>query len=205
MGHLKKDSRKRFSASLKTSLASTPGAAESILDTYGFNSPALASPAEDDDAAFKEYLHFVNDVGYYAATVSFARGWPESKLYTFAFNEPNPWDGLYKGEATHVLDVVFLFQNYNDKLSVAQKKAAEGWGLDFARFIAGQAPWPAYSRDKKNMKVFGPSVEGTEAVSKVISDNESEESGRRISILEIGKATGFDALAGAIVRFQMGM
>lgn len=204
MGHLKTDSRKRFTASLKTSLTKTPEAAESILETYGFNSASLAG-AEDDEVAFKNYLHFVNDVGYYAATVSFARGWPEPKLFTFAFNEPNPWPGLFTGEATHVLDVVFLFQNYNDKLSPAQKNAAESFGLDFARFISGQQPWPAYSKAKKNAKVFGPSVQGSEAVTKIISDNESEESGRRTKILEIGKDIGFDALAEAIVRFQIGL
>ncbi|KEF52123.1 uncharacterized protein A1O9_11749 [Exophiala aquamarina CBS 119918] len=205
MGHLKTDARKRFTASLKTSLAKNLQAADSVLEAYGFNSPPLASAAEDDEVAFKNYLHFVNDVGYYAATVSFARGWPEHKLLTFAFNEPNPWPGLFTGEATHVLDVVFLFQNYNDKLSPAQKKAAESFGLDFARFIAGQQPWPAYSTAKKNAKVFGPSVQGPEAVAKIISDNESREIGRRTRILEIGKEIGFDALAGAVVRFQIGL
>jgi carboxylesterase type B len=205
MGHLKTDSRKRFSVSLKASLASAPEAADSILEMYGFNSTAQANPSEDDELAFKNYLHFVNDVGYYAATVSFARGWPEPKLFSFAFNEPNPWAGLYKGEATHVLDVVFLFQNYNDKLSPAQKKAAEGFGLDFARFLAGQEPWPAYTKAKKTAKVFGPTYEGSEAVSKIISDNESEGTGRRVKILEIGRAVGFDVLANAIVRFQMGL
>jgi len=190
---------------LKTSLARMPEAADAILETYGFNSPALATAAEDDEAAFKNYLHFVNDVGYYAATVSFARGWPESKLLTFAFNEPNPWPGLFTGEATHVLDVVFLFQNYNDKLSPAQKKAAEGFGLDFARFISGQQPWPAYSKAQRNAKVFGPSVEGSEAVTRIIGDNEAEESGRRTKILGIGQDIGFDALSAAIVRFQIGL
>lgn len=205
MGHLKADSRKRFSVSLKTTLASAPEAADSILETYGFKSTALESSTEDDEVAFKNYLRFVNDVGYYAATISFARGWPEPKLFTFAFNEPNPWAGLYKGEATHVLDVVFLFQNYNNKLSPAQKKAAEGFGLDFARFMAGQEPWPAYTKAKRTTKVFGPSNEGSEAVSKIISDNESEESGRRVKILDIGEGVGFDVLAEAIVRFQMGL
>lgn len=203
MGHLRNDSRKRFSTSLKTSLASIPEAAEYILEAYGFNSTALKSQAEDDEIAFKNYLRFVNDVGYYAATVSFARGWPEGKLRTFAFNEPNPWEGLYKGEATHVLDVVFMFQNYNDKLSLGQRKAAENFGLDMARFIAGQEPWAAYSQAKRSAKVFGPS--GSEPLSKVIDDNESEESGRRVNILKIGEVAGFDALADAIVRFQLGL
>lgn len=205
MGHLKKDSRKRFSISLKTTLASAPEAADSILETYGLKSTPLTSSAEDDEVAFKNYLHFVNDVGYYAATVSFARGWPEPRLFTFAFNELNPWAGLYKGEATHVLDVVFLFQNYNDKLSPVQRKAAENFGLDFARFIAGQEPWQAYTQARRTAKVFGPSNEGSEAVSKIISDNESEEIGRRVKILEIANGVGFDVLAEAIVRFQMGL
>lgn len=223
MGHLKPNIHNTFSASIRSSLSSTPKVAESLLDAYGFTTAASSQDYDDDDSAFLKFLHFANDIGYYAPTVSFARGWPKptasssssastsssssSSIYTFFFNEPNPWPGPFQGQASHVLDVVFLFQNFNDHLPPAQRAAAEGFALDLMRFVAGQEPWAPY----KKAKVFGPSPTTTEqtdskqAVAKVIADAESPETGRRMAILELGKEVGFDKLVEAFGRFQIGL
>ncbi|KAJ4530043.1 hypothetical protein HRR80_000792 [Exophiala dermatitidis] len=210
MAHLKPNIRKRFSASIRNSLSTTtPDVAEALLEAYGFNSPALADPAADDEAAFLRFLHFANDIGYYAATVSFARGWPSSsspsssKALVFFFNEPNPWPGPFQGQATHVLDVVFLFQNFNDRLPPAQRAAAEGFALDLMAFVSGKTPWNPYTPGARTAKVFGPSL--TDAVTKVVADAESVETGRRATILELGKQVGLDKLAQAFGRFNMGL
>ncbi|KAL2399166.1 hypothetical protein ABEF95_000334 [Exophiala dermatitidis] len=210
MAHLKPNIRDRFSASIRNSLsATTPNVAEALLEAYGFNSPALADPAADDEAAFLRFLHFANDIGYYAATMSFARGWPSSsspsssRALVFFFNEPNPWPGPFQGQATHVLDVVFLFQNFNDKLPPAQRAAAEGFALDLMAFVAGKTPWDPYTPEARTAKVFGPSL--TEAVTRVVADAESVEPGRRKTILELGKQVGLDKLAQAFGRFNMGL
>lgn len=215
MAHLKPGIRQNFSASIRSSLSATPRVAESLLESYGFTSPALADPTEDDEGAFMNFLNFVNDIGYYGGTTSFARGWPnstesklksDSKIFTFFFNEPNPWPGPYQGLATHVLDVVFLFQNYNDKLPPKQRAAAEGFGLDLMRFVAGQTPWEANQPGHRSAKVFGPSTrDGTTPTTKLIADSESPESGRRMAILELGKEVGFDKLAEAFGRFRTGL
>jgi len=210
MGHLKPNIRQKFSQSIRSSLASTPEVAESLLESYGFKSPPLKDPAEDDEASFMNFLYFCTAIGYYAATTSFARGWPDtpsssSKLFTFFFNEPNPWPGAFQGQATHVLDVVFLFQNYNDKLPPAQRAAAEGFALDLMRFVAGQAPWEANTAKQRKAKVFGPSKGTSEAVTKVVDNAESEEGGRRTAILELGSQVGLDKLSEAFGRFQMGL
>ncbi|EHY61023.1 hypothetical protein ABEF95_010221 [Exophiala dermatitidis] len=210
MAHLKPNIRKRFSASIRNSLSTTtPDVAEALLEAYGFNSPALADPAADDEAAFLRFLHFANDIGYYAATISFARGWSSSsspsssKALVFFFNEPNPWPGPFQGQATHVLDVVFLFQNFNDKLPPAQRAAAEGFALDLMAFVSGKTPWNPYTPGARTAKVFGPSL--TDAVTKVVADAESVETGRRAAILELGKQVGLDKLAEAFGRFNMGL
>ncbi|KAK5256127.1 hypothetical protein LTR40_010593, partial [Exophiala xenobiotica] len=214
--------RQAFSKSIRNSFSSKPQVAETLLDSYGFTgSPAAeAEGKDDDDVAFMNFLQLATDIGYYAATTSFVRGWPESgagasKCYTFCFNEPNPWPGPFQGKATHVLDVAFLFQNYNDKLGPEQKAAAEGFGLDFMKFVAGQDPWQNSTAAHRTAKVFGPSNNnkgggeagaGAGAVTKIVDNAEEspEEMGRKKTILELGKEVGFDVIAQAMRNFQMG-
>ncbi|OAP54791.1 esterase/lipase [Fonsecaea erecta] len=207
LGHLKSGIREKFPASLRSSLSATPEIAESLLAAYGFNDSTL----DDDEAAFVKFLELVNDISFFGATTSFARGWPlspaaEPKIFPFFFNEPNPWPGAYPGRATHVLDVVFLFQNHNQNLPPAQRAAAEAFGLDVVRFVAGQAPWAGYTPEKRAAKVFGPST-GNEAraTARVIEDAEAPETGRGKAILDIGDKVGFDKLNEAVGRFRMGL
>lgn len=207
MGHLKPDIRTKFSQSMRSSLSSTPEVAESLLESYGFKSTPLKDSGEDDEVSFIKFLHFCTDMGYYAATTSFARGWPSSsKVLTFFFNEPNPWPGPFQGQATHVLDVVFLFQNYNDKLPPAQRAAAEAFAVDLMRFVAGQDPWQANTTGQRHAKVFGPSTGSSgSAVARVVGDAESAETGRTTTILDLGRQVGLDKLSDAFRRFQMGL
>ncbi|KIX96457.1 uncharacterized protein Z520_07723 [Fonsecaea multimorphosa CBS 102226] len=206
LGHLKSGIREKFAASVRSSLSATPEIAESLLDAYGFNDSTL-----DDEAAFIKFLEFVNDVSFFGATTCFARGWPlstasEPKIFTFFFNEPNPWPGAYQGRATHVLDVVFLFQNHNQNLPPAQRAAAEAFGMDLVRFVAGQRPWQGYTPEKRAAKIFGPSRgEEAKANAKVIEDAESLETGRGKAILDIGDKVGFYKLNETIARFRLGL
>ncbi|OAL25855.1 hypothetical protein AYO20_10317 [Fonsecaea nubica] len=205
LGHLKPGIGEKFPASIRSSLATTPDIAETLLEAYGFGDSGL-----DDETAFIKFLEFVNDVSFLGATTSFARGWPasssssHSKILTFFFNEPNPWAGAYQGRATHVLDVVFLFQNHNHNLPPAQRAAAEAFGLDLMRFVAGQQPWPGYTREKRTAKVFGPS-KGEKATARVVEDAEALETGRGKSILQIAEKVGFDRLNETVGRFRTGL
>ena len=205
LGHMKSGIKEKFPASIKSSLSSDPALAEQILESYGFTDSSLT-----DDAAFVKFLELVNDVSFFGATTAFARGWPasqsgESKIYSFFFNEPNPWPGVYPGRTTHVLDVVFLFQNHNHNLSPAQRAAAEQMGLDWMKFVAGQKPWEGYTPEKRAAKVFGPSKGGDGQASTKVVDAESLETGRGKAILEIGDKVGFDKLNEVVGRFRMGL
>ena len=202
---LEKRHQEKFPSSIKSSLSSDPAFAEQILEAYGFTDSSI-----DDEAAFVNFLNFVNDISFYGATITYGRGWPqtesgESKIHTFFFNEPNPWPGAYQGRATHVLDVVFLFQNHNDNLPSAQRAAAEELGLDWMKFVAGHKPWEGYSPEERNAKVFGPSkADGSKATSKIV-DAESLETGRGKAIIELGEKVGFDKLNDIVGRFRLGM
>ncbi|KAJ9603010.1 hypothetical protein H2200_012305 [Cladophialophora chaetospira] len=205
LGHLKSGVKEKFPASIKASLSSDPALAEQILEAYSFNDSSL-----DENAAFTKFLEFSNDVSFFGATTAYARGWPqsssgESKIYTFFFNEPNPWEGIYTGRSTHVLDVVFLFQNHNHNMSPAQRAAAEQMGLDWMKFVAGQKPWDGYTTEKRAAKVFGPSSgDGPKSTSAVV-DAESLETGRGRMILEFAEKVGFDKLDELARNFRFGL
>ncbi|KAH8587937.1 esterase/lipase [Bisporella sp. PMI_857] len=175
-----------FTTSIQKSL---PDAADSVLQAYNIRSDM------SDDEAFLGILNFANDIALHAPTSTFAKGWP-GKKFVYYFDEPNPWDGPWKGRATHVLDVAYLFQNYNEFLDDEQKAVAEGFAESFILFINGKMPWAEYDEVKAQVKVFGPSSER-------VADLKVATRGRRQNIFEIGKVVGLDKLAAAWDAFMM--
>ncbi|KAK5239916.1 hypothetical protein LTR40_014164, partial [Exophiala xenobiotica] len=59
----------------------------------------------------------------------------------YHFNEPNPWDGPFKGESSHILDVAFLLQNFVEHLGAEQQKPSKKFGSDFIDFVNGEKPF----------------------------------------------------------------
>ena len=49
-----------------------------------------------------------------------------------------------EGDTTHVLDVAFLFQNFNEFLPPAQKNVAVRFARCFIKFVNGEAPWATF-------------------------------------------------------------
>lgn len=90
-----------LTASLHANLSTL--AAQSLLRAYN-----ITASTEDDDA-LKRAMELATDIAYVAPALAYARSFP-GKSYYYQFNEPNPWDGLFKGQSTHMLDAAFLFQ-----------------------------------------------------------------------------------------------
>ncbi|KAF7590638.1 hypothetical protein BBP40_002586 [Aspergillus hancockii] len=99
---------------------------------YSRNARRLALPA---------VLDYINDIYFFAPTLSFARGW-RGDTYVYYFNEGNPWEGLWKDRATHVLGQAYLFQNFREFLTAAQQLVATRFAEDFLKFCHGIKPWP---------------------------------------------------------------
>jgi carboxylesterase type B len=143
-----------FTSSLTKNL-SDPTAASAVLQAYNI------APTTPDDDAVQGILAFANDIAYYLPARSYAKSWP-GKTYYYHFDEPNPWDGAFKGCSTHLLDAVFLFQAYNEKLSDEAKEVAIAMARRFIRFANGDAPWKEFHKDIGGVQRFGPSGVSTE-------------------------------------------
>ncbi len=61
-----------------------------------------------------------------------------------------PLDGPFKGKSTHVLDVAFVFQNFNHKLSDEQVRSAQLFGRDIVSFTNGEDPFPTLDAGRED-------------------------------------------------------
>ncbi|KAI9053702.1 hypothetical protein LZ554_002655 [Drepanopeziza brunnea f. sp. 'monogermtubi'] len=106
-----------------------------------------------DDAAWRSLMHFSSDINFQAPTEAYASVWPTT-LYKYKLREPNPWDGPWKGYSTHILDVAFLFQNYNERLAAPQVDVAVQYATDVISFINFKAPFPSYDKETAYAKEY---------------------------------------------------
>ncbi|KAF2011780.1 carboxylesteras-like protein [Aaosphaeria arxii CBS 175.79] len=139
-----------FCKSFSNSLGES--AARAIFEGYGL------SPSTSDEVAWTIVVLFASDIAYKLPAITFAQSFP-GKAYLYRFEEPNPWDGLFKGYSTHMLDAAFLFQNFNDQLAHGARDTAFALAKDFVAFAHGAGPWPSTSDSLEPGKVYGQSGE----------------------------------------------
>ena len=186
-----------LSNSLARSLQDFPQVTETLLQGYGIV-PEMTDGSVDN---VNNVLRFAHDIGFYAPLVTIAEGWP-GKAYVFDFNEPNPWDGPFKGVASHILDIAFLFQNYNEYLDQDQRTSAETFGAHFLDFVGGKEPYSAYDPGKGGAMIYGP---GGPEKHRYLRSTRSEDYGRRSNIFQIEKLSSLDALSLAWDKFMAGV
>lgn len=188
----------KFTDSVQKTLASQPEAAKELLSSYDI------TPTTSDDEALLLILRFASEISFYAPARAFAQGWP-GKFFLYHFNEGIPWPGRFQGEAGHILDVAYLFQNYNDHLSHGQKKVAQVYAEDFIKFVNGEDPWPARGSeggDEMNARVYGPSVDGV--TMRYVEDGAPHRVGRHERVLKLGEMAGLDSVLAAFQNFFQG-
>ncbi|KAH6995430.1 carboxylesteras-like protein [Ilyonectria destructans] len=140
-----------FRTSVSKSLKDYPHALESLLQHYSLSELA-AGNMTDDEAMFK-ILNFINDAAFSMPAAELAMRFPGNS-FLYVFNEQNPWHGLFKGHASHILDIAFLFQNYNDALDESQRASAKVFGMDVIKFVNGEQPWAAFNSDQPGAAVY---------------------------------------------------
>ncbi|EUC48463.1 hypothetical protein COCMIDRAFT_87292 [Bipolaris oryzae ATCC 44560] len=107
-------------------------AAQIVLSTYGVN------PSTPDEEAKDYIIDLATDIAYHAPAQHYARAF-KGRTWTYRFNQGNPWDGMFKGKSTHLLDAAFLFQNFNDYMDDEAKETARRFAEDFVVFASGKA------------------------------------------------------------------
>jgi carboxylesterase type B len=171
-----------------------------ILDAYDITD-------DDNEEIYLRILHFGNDICFLAPVLVYAHGW-DGNAFVYFFNEPNTWKGPWEGHVSHVLDVAYLFQNYNEHLGEEQRATAEAFGKDLIAFASGRAPWPVFdfANNEMNVKVFGPGRGGESLgdgrVQALAGPN--HRAGRRQTIFELSRLIPLTELSEAWAAFQSG-
>ena len=186
-----KDIGSNFCTSIRSNLPDE--VASDLLAAYNLH------PNLDDEEGLLRVLQVANDLNFYIPTLALAESLGDDvKKYLYRFNTPNPWPGRWKGYATHILDLAFLLQNFNEFLDETQRALAEGFARDVIAFVNGGEPWKEWRDGDRVAKVLGP-VERSEVVADV-----AERVGRRGVMLQLGEKVGLDRLSDAFSAFMKG-
>lgn len=157
MSHLKGGSANRFITAMTSTLSSGPAAGQ-ILQAYGITKDMA------DEEAFSAIVNYINDISFFAPVLSFAQGWP-GNVYVYYFNEGNPWDGPWKGRASHILDLAYLFQNFQEYMTPTQRAVGTAFAEDIFKFCHGVAPWSPTTGISLSggfvARTYGPSEKST--------------------------------------------
>lgn len=149
-------------------------------------------------------LEFTNDILFYAPVLAYATGWPaDGNAYLYYFNEKNPWDGPLKGQSSHILDLAYFYQNFNDYLTTEQQEVARAFAEDLLKFVAGEAPWEPCKDlgEGFRARIFGPSDK--KQVRRLVKDVYGGETQRRGVLPQITSEKGvkWDDLTGVFFAF----
>jgi carboxylesterase type B len=126
--------------------------------------------------------NFATDIVFAQAAKAFAQAWQGSspaKALLSHFTCPNPWEGGWKGYATHGLDAAFVLQNFSDFLPAGQKACAERMGKDMVNFVTGKDGLPWVGTNGGTEIVYGVKDEGDKDESRTVSSDEAATSTAR--------------------------
>lgn len=181
----------------------------------------FADPSSVPDALTKAYgidpsqpkdklpvLHFINDIIFAQGAKAIAQAFAQiqdEKVYLSHFNLPNPWQGPWKGHASHALDIVILLGTFNDFLGPGQKACAQHMTDDFLRLAHGEEPFPPFS-DGEQAMVYFAEEQGDKDESKLVKEVDPSLTGRRRILDEVaaGRPEVLDQLLAAFGLFMQG-
>lgn len=169
----------KFRSVLDESLADSPDTKSALLNAYDAG----------EEGGSLSFLHFAHDVVQLAATRHIASLW-QGPAFVFHFNEPNPWEGRFKGVASHLLDTAFLFQNYEEFLDEEQAASGRTFARHLIEFVSGEEPFAAFSSGSGKVQVYGPG----EPRSRQVDAKDLSAAGRREHVFKLAETVGLDRL-----------
>lgn len=158
-----------------------PELAPMLVSAYGLDISASSNTPHSTQAV----LEFGNDITFSLPAYSMMDAWSkasgsEGKAFLYHFDCPNPWDGPWKGQATHGLDLMFVLQNYRDHLSEGQQSCGERFASDIITFVNGNDPWPKTRGNRHQQPmVYLAAPSGEKDNSSLVSDMYSSVLNRR--------------------------
>lgn len=171
--------------------ADSLGTISELLKAYG----ADTSGTENRTESMTPVLNFMHDIGFYYPARSFVKAWSKSNTaLLYHFNSPNPWDGPWKGYATHVLDIAFVLQNYNKCLSPGQRACAERFAGDVIGFVNGDVPWRNWEYSAPAAMVYHAKEDGEKDESVLVPNGDPKLTERRQVLEKMVGESRFDEL-----------
>ncbi|RYC89435.1 hypothetical protein BFJ63_vAg7688 [Fusarium oxysporum f. sp. narcissi] len=137
-------------------------ATDEILDLYGvtpdLSKEELLKALEDmtGDSVFK--IH--NWIAVHRSDIP--------QTFGYHFDQVCTHDSIYKGQAYHALDLLYVFLNFDERLTPGQQKLARTMAGSFIDYSYGKDPWPRVTDGDQWMR-FGP-----DETSKVVTEAEDE-------------------------------
>ncbi len=184
-----------------------PALAPAIISGYGLDTSATANTPESLEAV----LNLATDICFALGARTFARTWSDAgaeaatEAFLYRFNVPNPWDGPWKGWATHILDIAFVLQNYRERLAPGQQRAGDKFTDDVISFVNGGSPWPAYRIGaEEGAMVYFATEQGEEDESRFVPNETPETVDRRDIIQRLMKQEVYDKVMEAWEGFMKG-
>ena len=173
---------------------------QDLLDLYDI------LPSDDDPTALRKICQFESDIGFFAASLAQAKGFP-GKSHLLIFDLRNPFVGLLPARecATHTWDIVALLGACEVRLDDAYKAVIREFRAKILVYVAtGEEPWPAWTAEEGLALLVDK--EGCEVVGK---DYYMGKDTRRGKLLALAQAEagedGADLLwDGVCRRFLMG-
>jgi len=176
--------RSNIASSFHSSITKTLGADvySKISQIYGLK------PEITDKQAQPLIQRFGNDVAFFAPTLAYAKHFSTAgiKTHVYRFNATNPWDGPLKGTANHILDIAFLFHNYNQFLSETHRKVAEGFAEKVLGFVAGKEPCKTWKQGGEALIVGDDKV--------IVGSDQEPGNGRREEFRKLAEEVGWQKL-----------
>lgn len=198
-----------FTQTLKDSFATVFGSqdngiATSILKAYEID----VSATENTPESTKAILNFRGDITFFLPAVCWAGAWPRlsgGDSFLYHFDCPNPWDGLWKGRATHDHDLMLLLQNYKEFLCPGQRKCGENFAEDIIKFVNGKDPWaPIEPTKPREAMAYYASATGECDESKLCSHTTINQAQRQDFLVKLVKEEYLEKLLEAWSLFMRG-
>ena len=154
-------------------------AATKFNDHYGLRSDT------PDHTAIEIITRFISAIAFYVPSLKIAEAWPGS-VAVGHFNERNPWDGQHKGMTNHLLDIAFVWGNYNQSYIRANWTVARALAENLVSFVSEKDDLPNFQQTSR-VTVYGPSEENISSHQVPWDSNEVQ---REFEIFELGDAAG---------------